>query len=50
LSAEFYGEEVCLYIAAAILAPGPGVLLSPAVALAQQPEMVGDGREVLRAC
>ncbi len=47
----FYGAEVCLYLAAAIFgAQALVILMSPAVALAQQPEMIGDGPEVLRAC
>jgi predicted MFS family arabinose efflux permease len=46
----FYGAEACLYLAAAIFgAQALVILTSPAVALAQQPEMVGDGPEVLRA-
>jgi hypothetical protein len=47
----FYGAEACLYLAAAIFAAQALVILmSPAVALAQQPEMIGDGSGVLRAC
>ncbi len=47
----FYGAEVCLYLAAAIFgAQALVILMSPAVALAQQPEMIGDGSKVLRAC
>src|SRR5665213_1716649 len=39
-----YGAEMCLYLAVAIFAAQALViLLSPAVALARQPEMVGDG-------
>src|SRR5437764_10264815 len=46
-----YGAESCLYLAAAIFgAQALVILMSPAVALAQQPEMIGDGPEVLRAC
>src|SRR5437762_140511 len=40
----FYGAEVCLYLAAAIFSvQALVILMSPAVALAQQPEMIGDG-------
>jgi predicted MFS family arabinose efflux permease len=40
----FYGAEACLYLAVAIFgAQALVILLSPAVALARQPEMVGDG-------
>ena len=47
----FYGAEACLYLAVAIFgAQALVILVSPAVALAQQPEMVGDGVKVLRAC
>jgi MFS family permease len=46
-----YGAEACLYLAVAIFAAQALVILmSPAVALARQPEMVGDGAKVLRAC
>jgi predicted MFS family arabinose efflux permease len=46
-----YGAEACLYLAVAIFAAQALVILiSPAVALARQPEMVGDGANVLRAC
>jgi MFS family permease len=46
----FYGAEACLYLAAAIFAAQALVILmSPAVALAQQPEMIEDGPGVLRA-
>jgi MFS family permease len=46
----FYGAEACLYLAAAIFgAQALVILTSPAVALARQPEMVGDGPELLRA-
>ncbi|MGE0289890.1 MAG: MFS transporter [Bradyrhizobium sp.] len=39
----FYGAEMCLYLAAAIFAAQAMVIwLSPAVALARQPEMVGE--------
>ena len=39
-----YGAEACLYLAVAIFATQALVILvSPAVALARQPEMVGDG-------
>jgi predicted MFS family arabinose efflux permease len=44
------GAEACLYLAVAIFgAQALVILLSPAVALARQPEMVGDG-PVARAC
>jgi predicted MFS family arabinose efflux permease len=46
-----YGAEACLYLAVAIFgAQALVILISPAVALARQPEMVGDGAKVLRAC
>jgi hypothetical protein len=46
-----YGAEACLYLAVAIFgAQALVILLSPAVALARQPEMVGDGPTALRAC
>ena len=39
-----YGAEACLYLAAAIFgAQALVILMSPAVALARQPDMVGDG-------
>jgi predicted MFS family arabinose efflux permease len=39
----FYGAEACLYLAAAILAvQALVILLSPAVSLARQPDMVGE--------
>jgi MFS family permease len=47
----FYGAEACLYLAVAIFgAQALVILMSPAVALARQPEMVGDGPQVLRGC
>jgi predicted MFS family arabinose efflux permease len=47
----FYGAETCLYLAVAIFgAQALVILMSPAVALARQPEMVGDPAKVLRAC
>jgi predicted MFS family arabinose efflux permease len=47
----FYGAEACLYLAVVIFgAQALVILMSPAVSLARQPEMVGDGPEVLRAC
>jgi predicted MFS family arabinose efflux permease len=47
----FYGAEACLYLAVAIFgAQALVILMSPAVALARQPEMVGDGMEALRGC
>jgi predicted MFS family arabinose efflux permease len=46
-----YGAEVCLYLAVVIFsAQALVILLSPAVALARQPEMVGDGPTVQQAC
>jgi predicted MFS family arabinose efflux permease len=46
-----YGAEACLYLAVVIFgAQALVILMSPAVSLARQPEMVGDGPEVLRAC
>ncbi len=40
----FYSAELCLYLAVAIFgAQALVILLSPAVALARQPDMVGDG-------
>jgi len=45
-----YSAEACLYLAAAIFAAQALVILmSPAVSLARQPDMVGDG-PALRAC
>ena len=39
-----YGAEACLYLAAAIFgAQALVILMSPAVSLARQPDMVGDG-------
>jgi predicted MFS family arabinose efflux permease len=47
----FYSAEACLYLAAAIFgAQALVILMSPAVSLARQPDMVGDRPEVLRAC
>lgn len=47
----FYSAEVCLYLAAAIFgAQALVILMSPAVSLTRQPDMVGDGPEALRAC
>ena len=46
-----YSAEACLYLAAIIFAAQALViLLSPAVSLARQPDMVGDGPNALRAC
>jgi predicted MFS family arabinose efflux permease len=46
-----YSAEVCLYLAVAIFgAQALVILMSPAVSLTRQPDMVGDGPEVLRAC
>ncbi|THD71973.1 MAG: MFS transporter [Bradyrhizobium sp.] len=47
----FFGAEACLYLAVAIFgAQALVILISPAVGLARQPDMVGDGPAVLRAC
>jgi predicted MFS family arabinose efflux permease len=47
----FYGAEVCLYLAVAIFgAQALVILMSPAVALARQPEMVAEPAQALRAC
>jgi predicted MFS family arabinose efflux permease len=47
----FYGAEACLYLAVAIFgAQALVILMSPAVSLTRQPEMVGDGAQVMRAC
>jgi predicted MFS family arabinose efflux permease len=46
-----YGAELCLYLAVAIFgAQALVILLSPAVGLVRQPDMVGDGVEGLRTC
>jgi predicted MFS family arabinose efflux permease len=46
-----YGAELCLYLAVAIFAAQALViLLSPAVGLIRQPDMVGDGGTALRTC
>jgi predicted MFS family arabinose efflux permease len=46
-----YGAEACLYLAVAIFgAQALVILLSPAVSLARQPEMVGDDANGLRTC
>jgi predicted MFS family arabinose efflux permease len=46
----FYGAQTCIYLAVAIFgAQALVILMSPAVALARQPEMVGDAPK-LRAC
>jgi predicted MFS family arabinose efflux permease len=46
-----YSAEACLYLAVAIFgAQALVILMSPAVSLARQPDMVGDGPEVLRPC
>jgi predicted MFS family arabinose efflux permease len=46
-----YSAEACLYLAVAIFgAQALVILMSPAVSLARQPDMVGDGPKVLRAC
>jgi predicted MFS family arabinose efflux permease len=47
----FYGAELCLYLAVAIFgAQALVILMSPAVGLIRQPDMVTDGAEALRAC
>jgi predicted MFS family arabinose efflux permease len=46
----FYGAEACLYLAVAIFsAQALVILISPAVSLARQPEMIGDNPK-LRTC
>jgi predicted MFS family arabinose efflux permease len=46
-----YSAEACLYLAVAIFgAQALVILMSPAVGLARQPNMVGDDPKVLRAC
>jgi predicted MFS family arabinose efflux permease len=46
-----YGAETCLFLAVVIFgAQALVILMSPAVSLARQPDMVGDGPTVLRAC
>ena len=46
-----YGAELCLYLAVAIFgAQALVILLSPAVGLIRQPDMVGDGVKALRTC
>jgi predicted MFS family arabinose efflux permease len=46
-----YGAEACLYVAVAIFgAQALVILLSPAVALPRQPEMVSESRKGLQAC
>ncbi|MEA2940567.1 MAG: hypothetical protein QOD09_1096 [Bradyrhizobium sp.] len=46
-----YGAELCLYLAVAIFgAQALVILLSPAVSLARQPDMVGDDIKGLRTC
>jgi predicted MFS family arabinose efflux permease len=46
-----YSAEACLYLAVAIFgAQALVILMSPAVALARQPEMVADGAKALPAC
>jgi predicted MFS family arabinose efflux permease len=46
-----YGAELCLYLAVAIFgAQALVILLSPAVGLVRQPDMVGDGVTALRTC
>ena len=47
----FYGAEVCLYLAVAIFgAQALVILMSPAVSLARQPEMIVEPTEAVRAC
>jgi predicted MFS family arabinose efflux permease len=46
-----YGAEVCLYVAVAIFcAQALVILLSPAVALPRQPEMISESGKRLQAC
>jgi predicted MFS family arabinose efflux permease len=46
-----YGAELCLYLAVAIFgAQALVILLSPAVSLARQPDMVGEDIKGLRTC
>jgi MFS family permease len=46
-----YSAEACLYVALAIFgAQAVVILLSPAVALDRQPEMVADDSKALQAC
>src|SRR4051812_12210833 len=46
-----YGAELCLYLAVAIFgAQALVILLSPAVSLARQPDMVGEDVKGLRTC
>jgi predicted MFS family arabinose efflux permease len=46
-----YSAEACLYLAVAIFgAQALVILMSPAVALARQPDMVGEPAKALRAC
>jgi predicted MFS family arabinose efflux permease len=46
-----YGAETCLYLAAVMFAAQALVILmSPAVSLRRQPEMVGEPAKALRAC
>jgi predicted MFS family arabinose efflux permease len=46
-----YGAEACLYLAVAIFgAQALVILISPAVALARQPDMVGEAVPRLRSC
>jgi predicted MFS family arabinose efflux permease len=47
----FYGAEACLYLAVVIFgAQALVILMSPAVSLARQPEMVGEPAKGLQAC
>jgi predicted MFS family arabinose efflux permease len=46
-----YSAEACLYLAVAIFgAQALVILMSPAVSLARQPQMVGEPAKALRAC
>ena len=46
-----YSAEACLYLAVAIFgAQALVILMSPAVSLARQPQMVGESAKALRAC
>src|SRR6201996_777376 len=47
----FYSAEACLYLAVTIFgAQALVILLSPAVSLSRQPEMIGDAERGLQAC
>jgi predicted MFS family arabinose efflux permease len=51
LAGGLFGAEVCLYLAVAIFGlQALVILLSPAVGLIRQPDMVGEPAEALRSC